>query len=311
MRLDRTAAAATAGALLLTVSAATAQVPTEGEHNADLSGVWTNVNLPGTAEWAIYTFSKDLPEMTAWGKAKFDAAKPQRGPRGVAVAETDDLVYKCYPPGTPRIYIHPFPMEIIQLPGRVLMIFEYDHLVRQIYTDGREHRTDLAPSWMGDAIGHWEGKTLVVETAQFNDKTWLDRIAVPHSEEMKLTERIYLNDEGQLQVDMRVDDPVALAKPWEFSRYYRKTDWTIDELVCEDNATYEEFENAAARVRRKTRVAHAARSRLPGAAGAPLRHRARRDLQRLHRPGVREHAVAVPWVLVHAVDDVGLRLGDQ
>ena len=140
--------------------------------------------MPGTAEWAIYTFSKDLPEMTAWGKARFDAAKPQRGPRGVAVAETDDLVYKCYPPGTPRIYIHPFPMEIIQLPGRVLMIFEYDHLVRQIYTDGREHRTDLAPSWMGDAIGHWEGKTLVVETSQFNDKTWIDRIAVPHSEEM-------------------------------------------------------------------------------------------------------------------------------
>ncbi len=244
MRLERTAAAAAAGVLLLTVSATTAQVPTEGEHNADLSGVWTNVNLPGTAEWAIYTFSKDLPEMTAWGKARFDAAKPQRGPRGVAVAETDDLVYKCYPPGTPRIYIHPFPMELIQLPGRVLMIFEYDHLVRQIYTDGREHRTDLAPSWMGDAIGHWEGKTLVVETTQFNDKTWLDRIAVPHSEEMKLTERIYLNDEGQLQIDMRVDDPVALAKPWEFSRYYRKTDWTIDELMCVDNATYEEFENA-------------------------------------------------------------------
>jgi hypothetical protein len=236
-------AAVAAGVLLLTVLAASAQVPTEGDHNADLSGVWTNVNLPGTAEWAIYTFSKDLPEMTAWGKARFDAAKPQRGPRGVPVAETDDLVYKCYPPGTPRIYIHPFPMEIIQLPGRVLMVFEYDHLIRQIYTDGREHRTDLAPSWMGDAIGHWEGKTLVVETTQFNDKTWIDRIAVPHSEEMKLTERIYLNDEGQLQIDMRVDDPIALVKPWEFSRYYRKTDWTIEELVCEDNATYEEFEN--------------------------------------------------------------------
>jgi hypothetical protein len=243
MSRERSAAAA-AGVLLWAVTAATAQVPTSGEHNADLSGVWTNVNLPGTEAWAINTFSKDLPEMTAWGKARFDAAKPQRGPRGVPVAETDDLVYKCYPPGTPRIYIHPFPMEIIQLPGRVLMIFEYDHLVRQIYTDGREHRTDLAPSWMGDAIGHWEGKTLVVETTQFNDKTWIDRIAVPHSEEMKLTERIYLNDEGQLQIDMRVEDPVALVRPWEFSRYYRKTDWTIEELVCEDNATYEEFENA-------------------------------------------------------------------
>jgi hypothetical protein len=244
MSRGRIATAAAVCALGLWASAATAQVPTKGEHNADLSGVWTNQNQPGTAEWAIYTFSKDLPEMTAWGKAKFDAAKPQRGPRGGAVAGTDDLVYKCYPPGTPRIYIHPFPMEIIQLPGRVLMIFEYDHLVRQIYTDGREHRTDLPESWMGDSIGHWEGKTLVVESTNFNDKTWIDRIAVPHSTEMKLIERLYLNDKGQLQIDMRIEDPKALAKPWEFSRYYRKTDWTIEELMCEDNATYTPFEDA-------------------------------------------------------------------
>ena len=244
MSREHFAAAAAVCALALWASSAAAQVPTKGEHNADLSGVWTNQNQPGTAEWAIYTFSKDLPEMTAWGKAKFDAAKPQRGPRGVPVAETDDLVYKCYPPGTPRIYIHPFPMEIIQLPGRVLMIFEYDHLVRQIYTDGREHRTDLPESWMGDSIGHWEGKTLVVESTNFNDKTWIDRIAVPHSEEMKLIERLYLNDKGQLQIDMRIEDKKALAKPWEFSRYYRKTDWTIEELMCEDNATYTPFEDA-------------------------------------------------------------------
>jgi hypothetical protein len=126
----------------------------------------------------------------------------------------------------------------------VLQVFEYDHLVRAIYTDGREHRTDLAPSWMGDSIGHWEGETLVVETTNFNDKTWIDRIAVPHSEEMTLIERIHINAQGQLQIDMRVEDPVALAKPWEFSRYYRKTDWTIEELMCEDNATYTPFENA-------------------------------------------------------------------
>lgn len=229
--------------LLLGLRSAAAQAPAPVAQGAHLAGVWTGVNLPGTAEWAIYTFSKELPAMTAWGQARFDAAKPQRGPRGVPVAETDDLVYKCYPPGTPRIYLHPFPMEIIPLADRVLMIFEYDHLVRQIYTDGREHRTDLAPSWMGDSIGHWEGSALVVESTNFNDQTWIDRTAVPHSEEMRLIERIYLNDKNQLQVDMRVEDPKALAKPWEFSRYYRKTDWTIDELMCEDNATYSEFEN--------------------------------------------------------------------
>jgi hypothetical protein len=245
---SRLRALAAAGVALTVASLAPSpgsaqDAPKTLEHGADLQGVWTNVNLPGTADWAIYTFSEKLPALTEWGKARFDAAKPQRGPRGVAVAETDDLVYKCYPPGTPRIYLHPFPMEIIQTPGRVQMVFEYDHLIRQIYTDGREHRTDLAASWMGDSIGHWEGKTLVVESNNFNDRTWIDRIAVPHSEEMTLIERIYVNAKGELQVDMRVEDPKALAQPWEFSRYYRKTDWTIEELVCEDNATYAPFEN--------------------------------------------------------------------
>lgn len=213
-------------------------------HGADFSGIWTNVNAPDAGPWAIDTFSEHPPPLTPWGQARFDAAKPQRGPRGVPVSETDDLVYQCYPPGTPRIYLHPFPLEIIQTPGRVMMLFEYDHLIRQIYTDGRDHRSDLAPSWMGDSIGRWEGETLVVETVNFNDRTWLDRRAVPHSEELRLIERIRVNADGNLQIDMRMEDPVALAEPWVATRYYRKTDWTIEELVCMDNATYTPFENA-------------------------------------------------------------------
>jgi hypothetical protein len=210
----------------------------------NLSGVWTSVTPPGTGgRWAIDTFSAKLPALTAWGQAKFDAAKPQRGPRGVAVADTDDLVYQCFPPGVPRIYLHPFPFEIVQTQGRVLMVFEYDHLVRQIFTDGRGHRDDLPPSWMGDSIAKWDGATLVVETTGFNDRTWIDRIAVPHSEDMRVIERMHLNSDGYLQIDMRVEDPKALAQPWEFTRYFKKTDWTIDELICKDNANFDEFES--------------------------------------------------------------------
>jgi hypothetical protein len=230
-----------AGLLLLAIAAVqpvAAQAP-------NFNGVWTSVTPPGTGgRWAIDTFSEKLPALTAWGQAKFDAAKPQRGPRGVAVAETDDLVYQCYPPGVPRIYLHPFPFEIVQTPGRVLMVFEYDHLIRQIFTDGREHRTDLPPLWMGDSIGHFEGDTLVVDTTGFNDRTWIDRIAVPHSEDMRLTERMHLNANGYLEIDMRVEDPKALAKPWEFTRYFKKTDWTIDELICKDNSNFDEFESS-------------------------------------------------------------------
>ena len=124
------------------------------------------------------------------------------------------------------------------------MFFEYDHIVRQIFTDGRDHRLDLSPSWMGDSIGRWEGDVLVVETVNFNDKTWITRHGLPHSEEMRLTERIRINDDGLLQIDMQIDDPVAYTQPWRFTRYFRKTDWTIAEFMCMDNATYRPFEDA-------------------------------------------------------------------
>jgi hypothetical protein len=242
MRMHPRLGSAGLSALALVPVLALAQPARPPAHGDDLSGVWTNVNPPEAGPWAIYSFSADPPPLTPWGQARFDAAKPQRGPRGVPVAETDDLVYQCFPPGTPRIYLHPFPLEIIQTPGRIVMLFEYDHLIRQIYTDGREHRSDLAPSWMGDSIGRWDGQTLVVDTVNFNDRTWLDRRAVPHSESLELIERMHINADGLLQIDMRMEDPVALAAPWVVTRYYRKTDWTIEEFVCQDDAAYTEFE---------------------------------------------------------------------
>jgi len=209
------------GVLLMTamiagsqLESAAAQSLSATQHGADLSGVWTGMNLPGTSQWSIYTFSEEPPLMTEWGLARFAENRPQRGPNGVPVAETNDLVYQCFAPGTPRIYIHPFPMEIIQTPGRVMMLFEYDHLVRQIYTDGRDHRTDLSPLWMGDSTGHWEGEVLVVETVNFNDKTWITRHGLPHSEEMRLTERIQINDDGNLQIDMRWGRHSELKLVW-------------------------------------------------------------------------------------------------
>ena len=120
--------------------------------------------------------------MTPWGLAKFKTARPNIGPGAVSIAKTNDPVMNCLPPGVPRIYLQRgSPMEILQVPGRVLMLFEYDHFVRQIFTDGRPHMPDAPPTWMGDAIGKWEGDTLVVDTVNFNDKTWLDMSGHPHS----------------------------------------------------------------------------------------------------------------------------------
>ena len=209
---------------------------------ANFGGVWTNNPPESTRAFQNFSFSAEPPALTAWGRERYDAAKATFGPRSVAVGETNDPVYECFPPGTPRAYLHPFPLEIIQEPERVLMIYEYDHLIRQIYTDGREHRTDLAPMWMGDSIGHWEGDTLVVDTTNFNDKSWLDRRGVPHSDQLHVVERLRLIDADNLQIDITMEDPVALEQPWVVQRFLMRTDWQIEEHVCKDNVNFDSYE---------------------------------------------------------------------
>jgi hypothetical protein len=208
--------------------------------NHDLSGVWNATS--GIYEFAA--FSKDEPPMTPWGKAKFDRARPSQGPNGVKLSETNDRVYKCSPPGMPYIYIQLFPMQIIQTPKEVIELFEYDHIVRYIYTDGRKHPADVKPSYNGHSIGHWEGDTLVVDTIGLNGKNWLDRVGHPESSQMHILERIHRVDDKTLQVDMTFEDPKSYLKPWTAQvRFQLHPDWDILEHVCEDNLAFESFEH--------------------------------------------------------------------
>ncbi len=214
-------------------------VTSSPDEAGDLTGVWMRAD---SEPYANYAFSEELPPMTDWAIERYQAAKPTFGENGVTVADTNDPVYQCLPPGTPRIYFHPRPFEIIQTPGRVLISYEYQQLLRAIYTDGRPHRDDLAASWMGDSTGHWEGDTLVVESVNFNDRTWIDRRGVPHSDQLRVEERLSLNDDGQLVVDITVEDPVAFVEPWTGRKVFESTPWTIEEFVCLDNQSFEEFE---------------------------------------------------------------------
>jgi hypothetical protein len=208
----------------------------------DLSGVW-NDNMPGSS-FAGYSFTAEIPAMTPWGGSRYEAAKPSYGPRAVE-ASTDPVNpttgkdVGCFPPGVPRIYIQPFPFEIMQLPGRVIELFEFDHYVRQIWTDGRQHPEDPDPTWMGDSIGHWEGDTLVVDTLGFNDKTWLDRGGLPHSEQLHVTERIRRPSHDALEIHFTIEDPKTYIKPWVGVRIYKlQPNWNIKEFICLDNIAY-------------------------------------------------------------------------
>jgi hypothetical protein len=210
-----------------------------GRAGPELFGVW----YASSGVYESAAFSKDEPPMTPWGQAQFDAAKPSQGQRGVKLSETNDRVYKCAPPGVPYVYFPPFPMQILQTPREVIEIFEYDHTVRYIYTDGRKHPPDLTPSYNGHSIGHWEGDALVVDTIGLNGKNWLDRVGHPESSAMHVTERIRRVDENTLQVDFVFDDPKNYTKPWTAQvRFRLHPDWDILEHVCEDNLAFENFE---------------------------------------------------------------------
>jgi hypothetical protein len=200
----------------------------------DLSGVWTQKRFGNSLTGEK---GAEAP-LTAWGEAQLKANKPAHG-ADQTLTDTDP-VSKCFPPGVPRIYFHPFPMEVMQVPGRVVMVFEYDHFVRFIYADGRQHPADLAPTWMGDSIGHWDGDAFVVDTVGFNEKTWLDRVGHPHSDALHLTERFRRVDHDTLADDITIDDPKAYTKPWTAQLAFQlKPKWELIEFVCED--TYLNF----------------------------------------------------------------------
>jgi hypothetical protein len=212
----------------------------------DFSGVWMVAGGP-RARYLGYAFTPDEPPMTPWAQERFKETKPSFGPR--AVEDSNDPVNPttvnamgCFPPGVPRIYLHPFPMEIIQTRDRVIMFFEFNHFVRQIFVDGRAHNTDLGPTWMGDSIGKWEGATLVVDTIGFNDKTWIDRAGHPHSEALHVVERISRVDGNTLQNEITIDDAKAYTRSWGGQiRFQRRPGWGITEMVCEDNVNFDEF----------------------------------------------------------------------
>jgi hypothetical protein len=198
-----------------------------GTSTTDLSGVWLE-------KQNLITFSAKEPAFQPWAEAKYKAAKPGYGPH--ATPDSQDPVLNCYPPGVPRIMLIPFPMQIIQIPGQLMMVFEYDHFVRFIDLERRQHPKDLSPSWMGDSIGRWEGDTLVVDTVGLNDKTWLDQVGHPHSDALHVTERIRRPDHDTLVDGITIDDPKAYIKPWNGQQIFTlKRGWHLLEYICEDN----------------------------------------------------------------------------
>ena len=224
------------GAMVLSTLALAQSPPTSESKNAPvgplpgLTGIWQRVNERGDN----YSFTKDPIPMQPWAQEIYDYNKGP-GPEGYGRAELDP-VRNCYPPGLSRMYYIPYPIEIIQLPGRVLMLFEWDHWVRQIWTDGRGHNKGYGPTWMGDSIGHWDGETLVTDTVNLNSKTWLTEAGHVHSDALHITERMKRLNHDTLEIRLTFDDPKAYTRPWEGTKRFELMPGisVMEDVVCED-----------------------------------------------------------------------------
>jgi hypothetical protein len=211
----------------------------------DLSGVWMQYpegDLPGTP--GMNTVNQRFrPPLTPWGQARLDAARPLVGPKAIA-GEENSPTLRCDPDGPPKLLNHPNPFEIVQIPGRAFMFFEEQHLWRTIWADGRPLPKDPDPSYMGYAVGKWEGDTFVVETIGFNDKPWADAYGNPRSEQTHLTERYRRLNHDTLELQVTIDDPKSYTKVWVSPPKLHKLEpgWEIAEWFCviDEEKVYDE-----------------------------------------------------------------------
>lgn len=194
----------------------TAPPPRMPDGKPDLSGIWmAQCSSPGEAcrsQSLFFDLARGLApadvEMTPWAAA----IQAQRESRD----HVDDPVGYCLPPGVPRIAVLS-PFKILQTPQVTAFLHEAipGPLFRQVFTDGRPLPTVTEPAWMGYSIGRWDGETFVIETAGFRDGGWLDTVkGRPHSDALRLTERLHRTNFGQIEWTITIDDPKAYRKPW-------------------------------------------------------------------------------------------------
>jgi hypothetical protein len=127
-----------------------------------------------------------------------------------------DPVAKCYMPGVPRLMYIPHPFQIVQIPGFVAILSEYAHVVRNIHIGDKPHLPDIE-FWLGDSRGHWDGDTLVVDVADFNDQTWFDQAGDYHSDALHVVERYTRTGPETITYEATIEDPMVFSKPWKIT----------------------------------------------------------------------------------------------
>ena len=204
-----------------------APAPRTADGKPDLSGVWRG---PGAGGYDR-NVAKDLKpsDIQPWAEALYQQRVRNMG--------KDAPRANCLPDPFP--YYHAVDLaRFVQVPGLLVILYQgtTNSVHRTVFTDGRKLPDDPNPAWMGYSVGRWEGDTLVVDTAGFNDRSWLDIEGHPHTEALRITERFRRRDFGHIDLEMTIDDPQAFTRPFSFRM--DKTlapDTDLLESVCEND----------------------------------------------------------------------------
>ena len=245
------AALATAGlavCLTASVTASSIAAPVVGPKQVRQRASWSAIAaLPDfSGAWYLKTGG----QFSRGGVA--GAAPPQLTAAGAAVLKKADHDYfdeginpplqNCHPDGMPHIMDYAFPMEFYFTPGKVTVYLEAYGQVRWIHTDGRKHSEDLPPTYNGESVGHWRGRTLVVDTLGMLPQTQLvisnNFLGIRHSDKLHVIERMRLIGPDLLEILTTIDDPVIFAKPWETVKTYERRRDPLHEpreYICENN----------------------------------------------------------------------------
>jgi hypothetical protein len=227
-----------------------APAPKTADGKPDFSGIWANawfvsgrvtplpVSPPGEPPAATFAdvfanFKGELP-LQPWA-AQLKAARREQNSK-----ENPDA--HCLPMGLMQFHMHPQPRKVLQSRDVIAILYEGNGGVRQIFIDGRPlPGPDAQPWWYGYSTGHWEGDTLVIETAGFRDGGWLDIYGSPLTDQAKMTERWRRVNYGSMQVDITIDDPKAYTTPFSVRVHHRiavdgpQLDSELIEFICNEN----------------------------------------------------------------------------
>lgn len=208
----------------------TAPAPRTADGKPDLSGIWHV-----TDRRYLFDLATDVGEapFLPWAAALYKERQ--------ATMAKDRPSGKCLPHSiTDAPMVGTTVFKLLQMPGVLVVLYEEMNHFRQIFTDGRKLPEPVTGAWFGYSVGRWEDDALVVDTAGFHDRSWLDDPGHPHTDALHVTERYHRSDFGHMRIQITIDDPKTYTKPWSANVPFEfMPDIELMENICENEKDQE------------------------------------------------------------------------